>query len=76
MWKQEKMHFSQNSIHFLKWLCVSNKEKKSDGKNLTRTQHLPDIGCGMLPTTVLTLIKSDDFYSKIEFQDMCVWKHT
>ena len=48
---------------------MSNK-KKSDGKKLTPTQTLPDIGCGTLPTTILTRIKSDNAYLKIEFRDM------
>ena len=39
--------------------CVSNR-KKSDGKPVTLTQHLPDIGCGTLPNTILTLIKTDN----------------
>ena len=38
--------------------CVS-KKKKSDGKQPTSTQDLPDIGCGTLPNTILTLIKTD-----------------
>ena len=50
--------------------------KKGDGKKLTHTQHLPNNRCGTLPTTILTLIKTDDAKSKIEFQDMCGSKHT
>ena len=53
-----------------------NNKKKSGGKKLTLTQHLPDFGCGTLPTTVLTLIKADDAESKINFQVMCGSKHT
>ena len=36
---------------------MSNK-KKSDGKKLIPTQHLPDIECGTLPTKILKLIKN------------------
>ena len=43
----------------LMFFCESNK-KKSDGNQLTPTQHLPDIGCGTLPNTILTLIKTDN----------------
>ena len=53
-----------------------SSKKKSDGKKLTPTQHLPDNDCGTLPTIVLTLIKTDDAYSKVEFRDMCGSKHT
>ena len=41
---------------FFNVFCVSYK-KKSVGKQLTPTQHLPDIGCGTLPNKILTLIK-------------------
>ena len=54
---------------------MSNK-KKSHGKKLTPTQHLPDIGFGTLLTTVLAFIKNDDAWSKIDFQDMYRSKHT
>ena len=57
--KQKKTLFSENSIHFLHCFCVSNK-KKSDGKKLTPTQNLPNIGCGTLPSKILTLIKTDN----------------
>ena len=62
-------------MHFFQCFCVSDK-KNSGGKNLTLTQYLADFGCGMLPTTVLTLIKTDDAESKIDFQDMCGSKQT
>ena len=64
-----------NSIHFLESFCLSNK-KKSDGKKLTPTQHLPNISCGTLPTTILTLIRTDNVWSTIELQDICGSKYT
>ena len=63
------------SNHFLQCCCVSSK-KKSDRKKLTPTQHLLDISCGTLPTTILTLIKNDEAHSKIEVQDLCGSRHT
>ena len=39
---------------------VISKEKKRNGKKLTPTKNLPDIGCGMLPTTVLTRSKTGE----------------
>ena len=54
---------------------MSNK-KKSDGKKLTPTQRLSDIGCRTLPITILTLIRTDDAYSIIHWQDMYGSKHT
>ena len=53
--------------------CVSNK-KKSDGKQLTPTQNLPEFGCGTLRNTILTLIKTYNA-KKIKYQDMCDTKH-
>ena len=70
-----KTLFIKKSINFFIGFCVSNK-KKSDGKKLTPTQHLPNKRCGTLPTTILTLIKTDDAKTKMEFQDMCGSKHT
>ena len=58
--KTKKTHFTWNSIHFLQYFCVSNKEKRNDGKMLTRKQHLPNISCKTLPTIALVLIKTDD----------------
>ena len=75
VWKQKKTLVSSISIHFRQCFCVSNK-KKSHGKKLTPTQHLPDIGFGTLLTTVLAFIKNDDAWSKIDFQDMYRSKHT
>ena len=37
---------------------------------------MPDVGCGMLPTTFLTPIKTDDAQGKIEFRDKCGSEHT
>ena len=54
-----KIHFCANkrkrsSVRILSifsnvFVCVSNR-KKTDGKKLTPTQHLPDTECGTLPT--------------------------
>ena len=44
---------------FFQCSCVSIK-RESDCKMLKPTQHLPDIGCGTLPTTTLTFIKTDN----------------
>ena len=60
-------------------LFLSSREsykKKSNGNKLTATQHLPDIGCGTLPTTILTLNKTDNASAKIKFQHMCGPKPT
>ena len=54
-----KRSLVQNFFLFLQCFCVSNK-KKSDGKKLTTTQHLPDIECGTLPTKILNLIKTEN----------------
>ena len=62
-------------MQFLHCFCVSNT-KKSDAKKLKPTQHLPDIDCGTLPTTILTPFKTDYTQSKIDFQDMCGSKNT
>ena len=62
-------------MHILQCFVVSNK-KKSEGKKLTHTQHPPNIGCGSLPTTISALIKTDNAYSKLDFQDVCGSKHT
>ena len=53
-----------------------NNKKKIDGNKLTPTHHLPDIGCGALPTTILTLIKIDNPLSKIKFHDISGSKRT
>ena len=63
-------------MHILYYLCVSNKERKSDGKKLTATENLSIIECGTLPTTVLIPEKTDDAWSKVEFQNMSGSKHT
>ena len=75
MLKQKKTLFSWNSIRFLQCFCVSNK-KESDWKKLTPTQHLPEFECGTLPTKILKLIKTENAYSKIDFQDIWRSKHT
>ena len=69
------MHFIWTSMQFLHYFCVSNT-KKSDGKKLTPTQHLPNIACGTLPTIVLTPFKTHYAQSEIDFQDMCGSKNT
>ena len=55
---------------------MNNKEKKKDGKKLTTTQNLRSMGCGTLCTTVLTPIKTEDVWSKDEFQNRCGSKPT
>ena len=54
----------------------SIKAKKSDGEKQTPTHYLRNIGCQTIPTTVMKLIKTDDFWSKIELEDMCGKNHT
>ena len=54
---------------------MSNK-KNSNGKKLTPTQHLPHICGGTLLTRVLTLMKTEDALSKIDFQGFCGSKLT
>ena len=73
--KIEKARFFKIPIHFSQCFCVSSNQK-SKGDKLTPTQHLPNINCRSSPITVNTVIKTDDAFSKIEFQDLCGSKST
>ena len=59
LWQHTIFTEVMDKTYVFQSFCVSNK-KNSDGKKLTPTQHLHDIGCRTLPTAILTLIKTDD----------------
>ena len=56
------------------FLCEQQEEER--WKEADTYTASTDIGCGTLPTKILTLIKMDNAQSKNEFQDMCGSKHT
>ena len=53
-------------------MFLSEQQEEDRWKKLTPTQHLPDIGCGTLPTTVFTLTETDEATNRKSNFKTCV----